>query len=145
MRIESGSWRPSCLNPLESGQSFEYNELVKAMTPWIKSQSPRIGAIIRMRIETKRVEVKAPCLNPLESGQSFELEGQWSACYESDLVSIPSNRGNHSNYFDTVGVPTGGYVSIPSNRGNHSNSRTGAYTRRNLRSLNPLESGQSFE
>ena len=61
------------LNPLESGQSFEYTIRVRRLDRDVVSQSPRIGAVIRMKTVFMKVAREAP-------------------------VSIPSNRGSHSNY-----------------------------------------------
>ena len=87
------------------------------------------------------------------------------------IVSIPSNRGSHSNeaidyiidycedslnplesgqsFEYAIWIPIfliGSWVSIPSNRGSHSNLLN-TYTTEEFDSvgLNPLESGQSFE
>ena len=62
-------------------------------------------------------------------------------------VSIPSNRGSHSNrelWMKEEELEWA--VSIPSNRGSHSNkgNTMSAYPNM-IKSLNPLESGQSFE
>ena len=114
------------LNPLESGQSFEL---------WVVSL---------------RGNLNVCGLNPLESGQSFEFNGRRVVQCDGH-VSIPSNRGNHSNKQKGRGqwnrlclnpLESGQsfelsqfcvevwyqyYVSIPSNRGNHSNTRTCPY------------------
>ena len=135
-----------------------------------QSQSPRIGAVIRINPEIFCEPVVECSLNPLESGQSFESKRHRAEGPYAGPVSIPSNRGNHSNRHTPGRWPLSACcVSIPSNRGNHSNHessllqqvlqslsqspRIGAIIRimlwlkksKNLKSLNPLESGQSFE
>ena len=183
-----------CLNPLESGQSFEYNHGEVDSGPRRSSQSPRIGAVIRMSMSWTTRSRGIERLNPLESGQSFEsihaiLDGPAShgvsqsprigavirikealrrlrrfrelsqsprigAVIRMDprsgwsrhcpLVSIPSNRGSHSNkprrpnqsreemsqsprIGAVIRITRNGIssprrkVSIPSNRGSHSN------------------------
>ena len=135
----------SGLNPLESGQSFEFNTGGSDITAIQLSQSPRIGAVIRiidpLFDDGVRMSVSIPSnrgshsnvfrhlfsllylvsLNPLESGQSFECQFAWCRFVWCRFVSIPSNRGSHSNLkekFDQWMTAL---------------------------SLNPLESGQSFE
>ena len=109
------------------------------------SQSPRIGAVIRIQHDWVRnfwtvAAVSIPSnrgshsneyvqitsgykddrLNPLESGQSFEFHLELGELGKVRFVSIPSNRGSHSN---ELAVETD--IEPPC--------------------LNPLESGQSFE
>ena len=60
------------LNPLESGQSFEFEESVLKQAEARRSQSPRIGAIIRIPPKRYDHHHHSSGLNPLESGQSFE-------------------------------------------------------------------------
>ncbi len=109
-----------------------------------RSQSPRIGAVIRIK-ELHLPPSASVCLNPLESGQSFEYE----MVYKDDAiyveVSIPSNRGSHSNTSAVFGVSSKVPVSIPSNRGSHSNRNCRIQPQEDILRLNPLESGQSFE
>ena len=136
------------LNPLESGQSFEYYNRDEAValgfdmsqSPRIgavirmytamhqayggsMSQSPRIGAVIRMQSSLRSQFLFPVCLNPLESGQSFEYRPSTKCRSSKTSVSIPSNRGSHSNQrIRSVSFLTFGWkVSIPSNRGSHSN------------------------
>ena len=109
------------LNPLESGQSFEYRDTVKTPGIYDMSQSPRIGAIIRI--------------------YDIYINND-----DYNLVSIPSNRGNHSNLQLKYGQRI--------QRIQSQSPRIGAIIRiiitdalkpKRIACLNPLESGQSFE
>ena len=88
----------SGLNPLESGQSFE------------------------LRPTLQVVEVPEDGLNPLESGQSFESETLRYIIVEEFGMSQSPRIGAVIRIIDKHGViETLRYVSIPSNRGSHSN------------------------
>ena len=86
-----------CLNPLESGQSFEFAMIVSTKTfVLVKSQSPRIGAVIRIRKSLIWTSLRRCCLNPLESGQSFEfrvLNCQRTRPFASHFPQTPSKKG----------------------------------------------------
>ena len=85
------------------------------------------------------------CFNPLESGQSFELKTDSTTCPGKGDVSIPSNRGNHSNdEFDMGGNPISGCLNPLESGQSFEPHLTFCPLDREL-CLNPLESGQSFE
>ncbi len=135
-----------CLNPLESGQSFEWNVKGKEKAPTIKglnplelgqsfelkerdlvaeaqavSQSPRIGAVIRIRVPARKEMHHESCLNPLESGQSFEYVNGQVKTWKRDPSQSPR-----------IGAVI--------------RKKTGpGHEKHPLWCLNPLESGQSFE
>ena len=156
-----------CLNPLESGQSFQL--LVKGLWSCVNYVSiPSNRGSLSNKDYNVITSGRTLSLNPLESGQSFQ---QINEVEEQDMleVSIPSNRGSLSNQIHNMAEVMLSSVSIPSNRGSLSNHlsapvdafgyvsqspRIGAvfptiYTRwedwKMEVSLNPLESGQSFQ
>ena len=137
---------------------------------WRQSQSPRIGAVIRILFVFLPGLSGGIRLNPLESGQSFEFCDRIRALERLERVSIPSNQGSHSNTNRPISggrIPAKSQsprigavirmqkqsgsimrrqkVSIPSNRGSHSNNTEPDHQAICFPSLNPLESGQSFE
>ncbi len=59
-------------------------------------------------------------------------------------VSIPSNRGKPSDYFQPGIVSQNGTVSIPSNRGKPADMTHGPTDTMSQHGLNPLKSGQAF-
>ena len=115
-----------------------------------KSQSPRIGAVLR----TINITLRRLLLFPEKKSQSPRIGAVLRTKFfflvlrVKDLVSIPSNRGCPSNQKTQSTMPLGKYlVSIPSNRGCPSNlvKMGDLFARAVLFSLNPLESGLSFE
>ena len=118
-------------NPLSSGRSIELGQSGH------QKRSPR-----------------ATSFNPLSSGRSIELladhggEQPLVAGYSrlTPRVSIPSPRGDPSNFSEVDGGAVRIRVSIPSPRGDPSNAaedRAEHWRRR--QSFNPLSSGRSIE
>ena len=161
------------LNPLESGQLFEsgrerggHHRRRRRL-----SQSPRIGAVIRMaRLVTYWAADPRLSQSP-RIGAVIRIRKNQHKDRPTN-VSIPSNRGSYSNIQSSSRSRATGTVSIPSNRGSYSNPaveeacrnsaafmsqspRIGAVIRilpssrlprlKSPRCLNPLESGQLFE
>ena len=84
------------------------------------SQSPRIGAIIRITSLRKRFQLR-------------------------NFVSIPSNRGNHSNTRTPMAFFAGTACLNPLESGQSFELKIKVNEREFDLRLNPLESGQSFE
>ena len=85
------------------------------------SQSPRIGAIIRIGLAARKSATADLSLNPLESGQSFESK---TAMLFSGIISLSQSPR------------IGAIIRIAGSKEEVFGVEA---------SLNPLESGQSFE
>ena len=92
-----------------------------------QSQSPRIGAVIRIYGHRYEVDANGRLSQSPRIGAVIRIDrGKCGLPAHTILVSIPSNRGSHSNT-TRMGYWTSSQdtVSIPSNRGSHSNMMLG--------------------